>query len=116
MTEELKRNLEAWAKYKKLKDEYEDLMEEAKSKVVKYMKDKDINVLSTDDYLVKSSSLNRETISKNDLPPDIWQKYCKKNSPVCAVRYGELEALYLIPSLVYSLISNIKVGTSIAQA
>ncbi len=80
MTEELKRNLEAWAKYKKLRDEYDDLMEEAKNKVVKYMKDKDINVLSTDDYLVKSSSLNRETISKNELPPEIWQKYCKKNS------------------------------------
>ena len=35
--------------------------------------------LNNDDFILKRTKVNRETISKKQVPKDIWDKFCTKN-------------------------------------
>ena len=41
---------------------------------------KNTNILSTSYYQLKKQKISRNTISKKDLPKDIWNTYSTKNS------------------------------------
>lgn len=75
----IKKYVEDWHKYKTVISEFEMKMEQAKKKVIDYMKDNDSATLYTDDFIIKSTQQTRESISKKDLPEDIWKKYAKEN-------------------------------------
>lgn len=45
---------------------------------IMYQTEKDI--LKSDSYSLKKIDINRSTISKSDVPNDIWDKYSKKTS------------------------------------
>lgn len=77
---EIKASLQEWHRLKQIIEEAEEEMEKQKSKVIAYMKNKEINSLVTTNYMVKCNSCSRETIAKKDLPPEIWQRYHKKSS------------------------------------
>jgi hypothetical protein len=78
--QELKNNITEWNKYKNLINEYDKKMEKYKNKVISYMKENELETLITEDFIVKSSKCSRESISKQDLPKDIWNQYCKSSS------------------------------------
>ena len=77
--DKIKKYVEEWHKYKSLISEYEKKMERVKQKVIDYMKDNESSTLYTDEFIIKATPQKRETISKQDLPEDIWKKYSKEN-------------------------------------
>lgn len=76
----VKKYIEEWSKLKASIASQEKEMEKYKSKVIEYMNKNEIETLVADDFIVKSSKCNRESISKSDLPSEIWKKYCKSSS------------------------------------
>lgn len=77
--EELKDIIEDWYHLKKKVSDMEKKIDLCREKIIDYMNDKDIDTLLSGDLYVKKSILDRETISRKDLPNDLWIKYCKKN-------------------------------------
>jgi hypothetical protein len=72
--------LERW---KEAKDEIADLenkCDKYKRAVEKIMNSEDTNKLSAKNICVTRRILNRESLSKKDIPKDIWEKYSKKLS------------------------------------
>jgi len=78
--EEILTWISEWNKYKNIIAEHEKKMEIYKNKVIEYMKDNELSTINTTDFSVKQSKCSRETLSKKDLPSDIWNKYCKSSS------------------------------------
>jgi len=78
--EEILTWISEWNKYKNIIAEHEKKMEIYKNKVIEYMKDNELSTINTTDFSVKQSKYSRETLSKKDLPSDIWNKYCKSSS------------------------------------
>ena len=68
---EAKQKLADW---EKRHDKYKTIIEE-------YMRDRDLSSLqhsSEDiDYEIKKLIMNRETLSKKDVPADVWERYSK---------------------------------------
>lgn len=54
-------------------DKYRKIIEE-------HMLKQGLNSLEHQNYKIKKSLLSRESISKKELPQDIWDKYCKSSS------------------------------------
>ena len=46
----------------------------------KIMNDTNKNVLTSANYTLKKVDMSRSTISKNDVPSNIWNEYSKKSS------------------------------------
>ena len=44
------------------------------------MNDTNKNILSSANYTLKKVDMSRSTISKNDVPSNIWNEYSKKSS------------------------------------
>jgi hypothetical protein len=78
--EELIFAISEWNKYKNQISELEKKMEKYKSKVIQYMTENDLETINTDNFVIKSTKCSRESLSKKDLPKDIWNQYCKNSS------------------------------------
>lgn len=50
-----------------------------KEKIGSLMEKRQIKSLRCEEYTVGRVNRSRETVSKKDLPPDIWNKYCKRS-------------------------------------
>lgn len=59
-------------KYRKMIEEY--MMKEDLEKIEHY------NQVDGQKYKLKKMMMSRETISKKELPKDIWDKYCKSST------------------------------------
>ena len=44
------------------------------------MNNNEQNNISSTDYVLKRSQITRSTVSKKDLPKDIWSKYSKEST------------------------------------
>ena len=72
--------LETWYNTKEEISKLEKKCEKYKRYCEKVMNSEDKNTLSSDDYNLKRTLLTKTTISKKDLPKDIWNDYCTKTS------------------------------------
>ena len=70
--------LKQWNETKEVMSELELKMEKYKRLANRIMYMKDTNVLSDDKFTLKRKELSRETLSKKDLPIEIWNKYSNK--------------------------------------
>ncbi len=65
-------------------DELQERYDRYRKNVEDYMLDQNIttieHTLDNQKYRIKKSLLSRETISRKELPPEIWDKYCKSSS------------------------------------
>jgi len=65
-------------------DELQDRYEKYRKIVEEHMKEQEItsieHTLDDKKYKIKKSFLSRESISKKELPKEIWDKYCKSSS------------------------------------
>jgi hypothetical protein len=72
--------LESWNNAKMEMAKLEKLCDKYKSYCDKIMNKLDKNTLSSSKYTLKRKEMTRSTISKKDLPKDIWNKYCNESS------------------------------------
>lgn len=72
--------LSNWYKTKQEITLLEQKCEKYKKVAEKIMSQKEKDVLKSDSYSLKKIDIVRSTISKNDVPSDIWDKYSKKTS------------------------------------
>jgi hypothetical protein len=74
--------LKRWKEAKDEISELESKCEKYKRAVEKIMDSEDTNKLSSNSnsICVSRRILNRDTLSKKDVPKDIWEKYAKKLS------------------------------------
>jgi hypothetical protein len=72
--------LSNWYKTKQEITLLEQKCEKYKKVAEKIMCQKEKDVLKSDSYSLKKIDIVRSTISKNDVPNDIWEKYSKKSS------------------------------------
>jgi hypothetical protein len=71
--------LEKWHKYKGELAELEKKVQRYKDKVEKYMNSEQTNNLSSTNFLVSRVSCSKTTVSKKDVPDEVWNKYCKRS-------------------------------------
>lgn len=76
----IKEAVEEWYKTKEKVTFYEKQIEKLKQEVINYMKDKQVETLVTTNYMVSKKSMQRDSLSKKDIPEDIWKKYAKNIS------------------------------------
>lgn len=67
-----------WHQLKQELDEVEAKLESYKEIVKNYMMDNKLETVITDDLIVKKYKCERESVSKKDLPLEIWNKYSKQ--------------------------------------
>lgn len=72
--------LESWNNAKLEISKYEKLCDKYKTYCDKIMNKLDKDDLSSSKYTLKRKEMTRSTISKKDLPKDIWNKYCNESS------------------------------------
>jgi hypothetical protein len=72
--------LSNWYKTKQEITLLEQKCEKYKKVAEKIMSQKEKDILKSDSYSLKKIDIVRSTISKNDVPSDIWDKYSKKTS------------------------------------
>lgn len=77
---DIKMLIEEWYYFKKKVKDIESKLDECKESVITYMERNDIDTLKTDDYIVKKYEMERENITKKDLPSDLWEKYSRKTT------------------------------------
>ena len=66
--------LKKWNDAKIRKTEVEKECEIYKEAVERYMAKKDKNKIESADYSVQRRSITRESLTKNEVPPEIWAK------------------------------------------
>ena len=71
--------IDEWFHYKRKVKEFEMKLEEVKKDVITYMERNNIDVLRTEHLIVKKSELEREVITKKDIPSELWEKYSRKS-------------------------------------
>lgn len=63
--------------------ELEEKHEKYRSRILAYMLEHAQDQIEYDDTLVvKKNQVTRETVSKNDLPDQLWQQYCKTTKSI----------------------------------
>lgn len=72
--------LDRWSDDKAKIAQLEGRIEKYKRLVGKIMDEKDIDELASSTYKVKRRTQSRSTISKTDVPNDIWKEYSRKVS------------------------------------
>lgn len=77
--EEIERILEKWDKYKKELSEIEKKVQKYKEQVEAYMNVESTNSLDTKNYYLTRINCSKSTVSKKDVPEDIWNKYSKRS-------------------------------------
>jgi len=79
MSEDLDKILEKWDKYKKELSEIEKKVQKYKELVEKYMNEETVNSLETKNYTVSRINCSKSTVSKKDVPEEIWNKYERRS-------------------------------------
>ena len=69
--------LEHWTQTKEQIAELEANLEKYKRLATRIMSQNNTNLLTDGSYTLKKRNLSRETISRTDLPKEIWKKYAK---------------------------------------
>jgi hypothetical protein len=72
--------LDSWYSAKEEIAKLEKMCDKYKNYCDKIMKKLEKDSLSSSKYILKKSEMTRSTISKKDLPKDIWNKYCNESS------------------------------------
>lgn len=72
--------LAKWSKDKVRLAKLEERIEKYKTLAGKIMDERDKDILSSDEHLLKRRTQTRSTISKNDVPNDVWNRYSRKVS------------------------------------
>jgi hypothetical protein len=78
MDEDINSLLDKWYEAKQEISSLEKKIEKYKMYVEDIMNKRNIDILSSDKIIVQRKEQNRTTISKKDLPSDIWDRYCKE--------------------------------------
>lgn len=76
----IKDYVQSWYDAKEKASHFDKLAEKNKQKIISYMIEHSVDTIKTEDYIVSKKESSRESISKVDLPEDIWRKYCKTTS------------------------------------
>jgi hypothetical protein len=71
--------LDKWYETKKEISELEKKLEKYKKIVDKYFDYNDINSISDNNFVLKRKEIIKNTVSKKDLPTEIWNKYSKES-------------------------------------
>jgi hypothetical protein len=61
-------------------DDLEKQIKKYKQIATKYMDDQGKNSIVLDDFVLKKRKITKRTISKKDVPENIWEKYSKETS------------------------------------
>ena len=72
--------LDTWYKTKLQISLLEKKCDKYKKYCEKIMNNNEQNNISSTDYVLKRSQITRATVSKKDLPKDIWSKYSKEST------------------------------------
>lgn len=72
--------LEKWASDKEKLAKLEKRIEKYKKIASELMDEEDTDILSGSDYFLKKRKQTRSTITKNDVPSEIWNQYSRKFS------------------------------------
>ena len=73
----LKEYVSGWNDAKDKASHFEKLADKYKQKVIDYMIENNLDTIKTEDFIVTKRTTSRDSISKNDLPEDVWKKYYK---------------------------------------
>jgi hypothetical protein len=76
----IKEAVEEWYKAKEKVAFYEKQVDKLKQKVIEYMKEKEVESIVTTNYIVSKRVLSRDSLTKKDVPEDIWKKYARNLS------------------------------------
>ena len=71
--------LEKWYEAKQQINDLESKIDKYKRIAENIMEHKNVESLMNDKFLLQKKDINKTTISKKDLPIDIWNKYSKEN-------------------------------------
>lgn len=77
--------LSRWNGLKRQKSDIEQEEEEIKELIKELMSETGKNYLDGRKYSAELKKQSRKTISRKDLPEDLWDKYCKTSS--CEILY-----------------------------
>jgi uncharacterized protein Yka (UPF0111/DUF47 family) len=80
MSTEITKFIELKIKLDELQDRYDRYRKLVEEHMIKENITSIEHVVDNQKYKIKKSLLSRESISKKDLPSDIWEKYCKSSS------------------------------------
>jgi hypothetical protein len=72
--------LDQWYDAKNSIAELEDKIEKYKKLASKVMNNNNTNIITDGTYTIKRKEIERFTISKKDVPNNIWKEYSKKNN------------------------------------
>ena len=72
--------LERWSDAKVELAEIEKRIEKYKRLANKIMNNRDGNTISSYNHTLKRKDMSRTSISKQDVPDNIWEKYARKNT------------------------------------
>jgi hypothetical protein len=76
--QDLKETIEDWYQLKRRLNDLEKRIDQNRDKIIKYMDENNVDTVLTEDLIVKRIDTERESISKKDIPADLWSKYSKK--------------------------------------
>lgn len=76
--DQIKEKVSEWYKMKEQAAFFEKKANKLRSEIIDYMNDIKIDSILTTDYIVKKKEMSRESVTKKDLPEDVWKKYCKQ--------------------------------------
>jgi hypothetical protein len=70
--------LEKWDSAKKEKSMLEKDCERYKDAIERYMNKKDKDIISGENFIVSRRTNTRQQLSKQNVPPEIWERYCTR--------------------------------------
>tara|TARA_Y100000389_G_scaffold121621_1_gene119037 strand:- start:655 stop:918 length:264 start_codon:yes stop_codon:yes gene_type:complete len=70
--------LEKWDSAKKEKSVLEKDCERYKDAIERYMNKKDKDIISGENFIVSRRTNTRQQLSKQNVPPEIWERYCTR--------------------------------------
>lgn len=76
--DQIKEKVSEWYKMKEQAAFFDKKADKLRNDIMSYMKDINIDSIVTTDYIVKKKELSRESVTKKDLPEDVWKQYCKR--------------------------------------
>lgn len=74
----IKEKVNEWYKMKEQAAFFEKKANKLRNEIMDYMNEIKIDSILTPDYVVKKKEMGRESITKKDLPEDVWSKYCRR--------------------------------------
>lgn len=77
--DKIRKSMERWYTLKNQINDLENQLEDAKNDVIEIMNSNNVNILVSDEYVVKRSKILNERLNKKDVPEDVWKTYVKKS-------------------------------------